>query len=197
MVRHIRRRRKPRLADDGEAVAVWLTCQARPFFQQVDFHLQLVELALQLGDLSFVFSGALGVPYFIGKLVGFVFPEPLAEQIERQTMLSRQFSQTHPLLHKVKYHLALELQVESSMPCHESISPEPTRLVLLSTFILKWLNFKALQSRRADAELAAALSARDDRPLLTTSNRLGFQRVSRLSGRRWRAVALITFWTAR
>jgi hypothetical protein len=100
-----------------------------PLFQQVDFHRQLTDLALQLGNLALVLGDAYRVDYFIGELAGCVFPHPLAEQIARQAMLARQFPQTHPPLQKVEHHLTLELHAEPSMPCHDSISSKPARLV--------------------------------------------------------------------
>jgi hypothetical protein len=79
--------RHPRAAEKPSGRRQWSSCRrsagvpAAPFFQQIDFHGQLIDLALQFGDLTVVFGDAVCVGDLVGDLASFVFSHPLAEQI--------------------------------------------------------------------------------------------------------------------
>jgi hypothetical protein len=60
------------------AVVVGPASPALPFFQEIDFHCELANLALQLGDLGLILGDAYFVE-FVGELSGLVFLDPLAD----------------------------------------------------------------------------------------------------------------------
>jgi hypothetical protein len=81
MVRHPRATEKPSGRSPLSSCRRSAGLPSAPVFQQVDFHSQLADPSLQLGNLAFVFGDASAVDYFIGELSGFVLPHPLAEKI--------------------------------------------------------------------------------------------------------------------
>jgi hypothetical protein len=90
--------------------------QLHPFFQQVDFHRQLADLALKLSDLPLVLGDVNRFGQVVGELARLVFADPKPNQIARETMPARELMQPCAPVEKLFRDLTLELRTEPPMP---------------------------------------------------------------------------------
>src|SRR5579862_6397360 len=74
----------------------WAGVPTAPLFEQIDFHRQLADLALEFRDLALVLGDVHRLGQLVGKLASFVLADPKPNQIERQTVPARQLMQAGP-----------------------------------------------------------------------------------------------------
>src|SRR5260370_3661504 len=78
----------------------WAGVPTAPFFEQIDFHRRLADLALELSDLALVLGDVHRLGQLVGELARLVLADPKPNQIARETMPARELMQTRPAVEK-------------------------------------------------------------------------------------------------
>src|SRR5208337_4392633 len=112
-------------AHDGVAPFVGLAPQLHPFFEQIDFHRQLPDLALKFSDLALVLGDMHRLGQLVCELARLVLADPQPNQIARETMPARELMQARPAVEKFFGNLTIELRTESPMSSHGLSSDKP------------------------------------------------------------------------
>jgi hypothetical protein len=96
-----------------------------PFFEQIDFHRQVADLALELSDLGLVLGDMHRLGQLVGELACLVLADPKPNPIARKTMPARELMQHCAIVEKFFGDLVLELRTETPMPSHGLYSDKP------------------------------------------------------------------------